>query len=161
MDIQPLKPWNAALRDGLRSGSVAGIASAIVLGLAGRTAARSPAAPINAPSRWIWGDPALRARQVSLRHTAVGYAIHHAASVFWGVIYERYLAADRDRGALRVASGAMATAGLACIVDYRLTPSRLQPGFERHLPQPALAAVYAAIAVGLAAATLARRRHAS
>lgn len=156
-----MKPWSVALRDGLCSGSVAAIASAIVLGLAGRNAACSAAAPINAPSRWIWGNPALRACAPSLRHTAVGYAIHHAASVFWGVIYERYLAADRDSGALRVTGGAVATAALACLVDYRLTPTRLQPGFERHLPQRALAGVYAAIAVGLAAATLAHRRHAS
>jgi hypothetical protein len=35
-------------------------------------------------------------------------------------------------------------------VDYRLTPRRLMPGYERRLSQPSLLAVYAAFAAGLA-----------
>jgi hypothetical protein len=49
-------------------------------------------------------------------------------------------------------------AGLACLVDYTITPPRFTPGFEKRLSKPALAAVYAAFGAGLAAAALWRRR---
>lgn len=155
-DDSNLKTWTTALRQGVQSGSAAGIASAMMLAYAGRTSVHSATAPINAPSRWLWGDPALRARDPSLRHTVIGYAIHHAAAVFWGMVYERFLAAEPPSTLLRTAAGATTTAALACFVDYRLTPRRLQPGFERHLSRPALACVYAALAAGLAASTLLR-----
>lgn len=144
------------MRDGVQSGSIAGIASAAVLAAAGRNTARSATAPINAPSRWLWGDPALRARDPSLRHTMIGYCIHHAAAMFWGVLYERFLAAEPPSTPLRTIAGATTAAALACFTDYRLTPRRLQPGFERHLNGGALLGVYGAVAAGLAAASLLR-----
>ncbi|MFX5839837.1 hypothetical protein ABTE60_21225, partial [Acinetobacter baumannii] len=39
----------------------------------------------NATSHWVWGEPAMRHREPSVRHTALGYAIHHASSIFWAV----------------------------------------------------------------------------
>jgi len=41
---------------------------------------------------------------------------------------------------------------LANIVDFKLTPKRLMPGFERHLSRPSLAMVYTAFGLGLAGA---------
>ena len=88
-----------------------------------------------------------------MRYTLTGYAIHHVASVFWALIFERWRA---KRGALMVP--AAGTSALACFVDYRLTPRRLTPGFERRLSRKSLALVYFAFAIGLAAAASRTKR---
>jgi len=56
----------------------------------------------------------------------------------------------RDASALAALGDAAAIAALAYFVDYRLTPRRLMPGYERRLPGRSLFAVYAAFAAGLA-----------
>lgn len=151
--------WPRAFRDGLVSGTAASLASTAALALMGELQDGSPVAPTNAISHWLWGDGASVVSRPTLRHTAAGYAIHHGASVFWGTLYERYLA-DRTgrRPAARVLADGAVAAALACLVDYTVTPGRLRPGYERRLSVGALAAVYAAFGAGLAAATLARRR---
>ena len=53
--------------------------------------------------------------------------------------------------------GAAATSAAACLADFRLTPHRFTPGHEHRLSNTALAAVYAAFAVGLAAGAMALR----
>ncbi len=144
--------WKTVLRQGLIAGSLGSVASALALVLAGRREARSGAAPVNSVSHWYWGDRALHRRQTDLTHTAVGYLTHHAASVFWATAYA---AASQNSTAVRtlpgIATGALATSAVACFVDYQLTPKRLTPGFEHELSRTAMAGVYAAMAVGLAA----------
>lgn len=50
----------------------------------------APALPLNGPSQWVWGSRAPCEDGSGIRHTLVGYAIHHLASVFCG-------ACDRGR----------------------------------------------------------------
>jgi len=57
-------------------------------------------------------------------------------------------------GVHRQAAGAVAASGIACFVDYQLTPKRLTPGFEHRLAKPELAHVYACFAAGLLVGTL-------
>jgi hypothetical protein len=52
------------------------------------------------------------------------------------------------------AAGAVAAAGVACLVDYQLTPKRLTPGFEHRLARPEMANVYACFALGLMVGSL-------
>lgn len=156
-----LSAWRRASADALVSGSIASVASTLALAVLGRREAGSAYAPTNATSHWIHGDEAARRDDPSVRHTAVGYTIHHGASVFWAVFYERWFGERRDRGDVpgSLAGGAL-VAALACFVDYRLTPRRLQPGYEMRLSRPALAIVYGAFGAGLAASvalTRARR----
>lgn len=140
------------LRRALRSGSTASLLSAAALAVLGAHETGHAAAPTNATSQWLWGAPARHVDRADFRHTATGYLIHHAASVFWAVLYERWLEhAGVRRGAGRLPRAA-AIAALACVVDLKLTPPRLRPGFERRLSPRALGAVYAAFALGLAAA---------
>ena len=155
-----MSPWKQSLRTGALAGSLASITSMAALLVAGRRQAGTPIAPLNAISHWIWGDRALRQEQADLRHTLTGYLIHHAASVFWGVLYARAWATRREAQAPRPAlAGAAVASSVACFVDYRLTPRRLTPGFEHHLSRPALGMVYGCFALGLAAgALLAARR---
>jgi hypothetical protein len=48
-----------------------------------RNASHSTRGPINGSSQWIWGRQAPFENRFSVRYTIVGYAIHHAPSVFW------------------------------------------------------------------------------
>ena len=145
--------WFRAGRSALLSGACASAASALVLAWRGRRDARDAAAPMNGPSQWVWGRYAPSMRGASAKYTLVGYAIHHVAATFWALFFER--ARQRhDRPAMLAAT----TAIVANVVDYGLTPKRLQPGYERQLRKGSLAMVYVAFAAGLAASTLLRRR---
>jgi hypothetical protein len=156
--------WDRALRDAVVSGTIAAVTSTAALAAAGRMETGSAVAPTNAISHWIFGDSAASRNEPSARHTLVGYAIHHGASVFWALVYERLFGRHTANGDPARALGAgLAVSALACFVDYKLTPRRLQPGYEMRLSRPALAGVYAAFGVGLAAGAIvnARSRRAS
>lgn len=155
MDRSTKKSWSQATRDGLVSGTIASVASTIALSILGKAELGKTAAPINGPSQWVWGRHAPYQDHFSLRYTIVGYAIHHAASVFWALWYEKL----RQRlGPAESAASALApaviTAATAYAVDFHFTPKRLTPGFERRLSQRSLLMVYGAFALGLAATAL-------
>jgi hypothetical protein len=159
-----MKPWAQALRDGAASGSLASITSTAVLGACGERENGTPYAPTNAISHWFWGDRAIRRDGPSARYTLAGYAIHHASSILWATVYERYIGRKAERGeVLPAVVGGLAVAGLACFVDYKLTPYRLQPGFEQRLSTPSMALVYGSFGLALALHGLAgaRRRRAA
>jgi hypothetical protein len=143
------------LEKALFSGSAASIVSTAVLVARGRRELDAPAAPVNAPSQWVWGLHAPYVDRPSLRHTAVGYAIHHLASVFWACFYEYAIARRRARDPLTVVKIAAGSTAAAAFVDYCLTPERLEPGFQKRLSTRSLVMVYGGFAAGLALATLA------
>ena len=115
----------------------------------------SYASGTNATSHWLWGESAKQRHAADLPHTAVGYAIHHASSLLWAFAFERWLAARRPPHPVRAAATVTA---VAYVVDYRVVPKRLTPGFEQHLPRRARFAAYAAFAAGLAVTALYRHR---
>ena len=148
-----MKTWQQAIRDGAVSGSVASILSTAVLGVRGQQEDGTPYAPTNAISHWFWGDRAAEHDEPSVRYTAVGYAIHHASATLWAVLYEKWFGEKAERGeVLPAIAGGAAVAGLACFADYKLTPPRLQPGFEKRLSSASLFLMY-----GIFGATLALR----
>ncbi|RYD14298.1 MAG: hypothetical protein EOP90_13855 [Lysobacteraceae bacterium] len=139
----------------LFTGSLASLASSVVIVAESQRLTRNAAAATNATSQWVWGDEAHRRPHASLRHTAVGYLIHHASSVFWAVQFEsrtlgRLVRGDAARAAL--------VASAAAVVDYGLMPRRFTPGFEHRLPLRSIAAIYAAFGVGLWIAARIHRR---
>ena len=133
------------------SGAAASLLSAAVLALCGQIENRRPAGPLNGPSQWVFGRWAARMRGPSVRHTATGFAIHHAMATGWAFLHERTFGTDKEQQPLqtRLARAAV-TAAVANFVDFQLTPKRLQPGFETQLSRKSLLAVYAAFAIGLA-----------
>jgi len=146
-----MKSWPEAVRDGVITGSFASVVSTAVLGARGERENGTPYGPTNAISHWFWGDRAAQHDEPSARYTAVGYAIHHASATLWAVLYEKWFGDKAERGEILPAvAGAAAVAGLACFVDYKMTPQRLQPGFEKRLSTPSLFLVYAAFGAGLA-----------
>jgi hypothetical protein len=154
-----MKTWPQAIRDGAVSGSVASILSTAVLGARGQKENDTPYAPTNAISHWFWGDRAARHDEPSGRYTAVGYAIHHASATLWAVLYEKWFGEKAERREILPAVvGGAAVAGLACFVDYKMTPERLQPGFEKRLSTPSLFLVYSAFGAALVLRGLAASR---
>ena len=147
-----------ALREGAVAGSVASLLSTAALARAGPRENGYAAAPVNAISHWIWGPPAFRVNRTTLRHTLAGYLIHHAASVFWGVLHAlAWGVQPQAKRPLPALVGAAAAAAAAYFVDYRMTPERLTPGFEHRLSTRALVTVYASFALGLALGSIESR----
>ncbi|HET9653589.1 MAG TPA: hypothetical protein VFP36_15425 [Usitatibacter sp.] len=144
--------WSRALKAALLSGSAASVASTFALLWCGRQDVHDGAAPLNGPSQWIWGTAAPYSSGFSVRHTVVGYLIHHLASIFWAVFFERWRPGRPE--AMPAVAAAALTSATASIVDYQLTPQRFRPGFEKRLSRPSLTLVYAAFAAGLAAAAI-------
>ncbi len=159
MQTHPLpnrKP--SALQRGLVTGSFAAVASALVLAMQSKKEAKSSLSAQNAVSHWIWGEEAKYRHGFSLRHTVLGYGIHHASAVFWGVIYERLVRSRRPLSPPAELLRASAFTTVANITDYQLTPHRLKPGYEHHLSKKSLVFVYAAFAAGLAAGHLLQQK---
>lgn len=153
--MSKLASWKSALRHALVTGSCASVFSAATLALCGLWETGSAAGPLNGPSQWLWGRHAALKKRPSVKNTATGYAIHHATSIMWALLQEKFLPASRRPASFPQAVARSAvTSAVACFVDYRIAPPRLQPGFERQLSRPALLLVYAAFAGGLAIGTL-------
>jgi hypothetical protein len=144
--------WPQTLRRGLLVGSVASIAATAMISWRSSKDSDSAISGTNATSHWLWGEPAKHKHRFTPRYTVLGYAIHHASSVFWGTIYERWFRNKSDRPLLSSAKNATAVAALACAVDYLATPKRLTPGFEAHLSMRSMFLVYLAFGAGLGGA---------
>lgn len=140
-------------------GLLAGTVSGLVLAWRGHTDAGSAAAPINAVSHWFWPQEALRRDDLSWRHTASGSAVHLGSSFFWALLYSGLRRQRRRPTPANAALDAVALTAVAALVDYRLVPQRLNPGFEQRLSRPSLGLVYAGFALGLALGGLRRQRH--
>jgi len=142
-----------------RAGSAASLLSAAVLAWRGHRETGHAAAPIDAVSHWIHGPKAYRRDEFDLAHSALGFAIHHASSVFWGVLYAALL--TRRAGSARTSGAALAVTGLAAYTDLRAVPDRLSPGFQHRLSPRSVALAYLAVACGLvlAASTTPARPH--
>jgi hypothetical protein len=154
-----MSDWNTSLQRGLIGGAASSIVSTAALALLGRSESGSAYAPTNAVSHWIWGDEAAEHDGFSLKYTVTGYLIHHASATFWSVLFEKLAGEKLDRKDMRVTLAASAaTSAIACFADYKLTPQRLKPGYEKHLSKKSLAGVYAAFAVGLALGAIALRK---
>lgn len=154
-----MSTWSRALREGLAGGSLASLLSTGILAWAGRRAAGSAAAPVNAVSHWLWGDEALHENRATLRHTAVGYLTHHLSAVFWATLYAR-LRGDPPRTLPEALAGGAATSAIAATIDYTLVPKRLTPGFEHRLSPMPMVATFAALATGIALGALLLRKQA-
>jgi hypothetical protein len=152
------KSWAEAFADALWSGSVGSEATTAVLASCGALECADAPGPINGPSQWIWGKQAAYQLGFSTRYTVTGYFIHHAMSIFWATLYEKLNRRSPARTPAKVLALATATSALACIVDYRLVPERLTPGFQKRLSRTSLFFTSGAFALALAASSLITRK---
>ena len=146
-DMQRL-PGRTLFIRALCSGSCASLISTLFVSWFSHRRSGAPAAGTNATSHWIWPRLAHHRTGWSMRHTLTGYLIHHASSVFWATAFEALRQGSRTPQ--RIVALASITAATAYVVDYKVVPSRLTPGFERRLQPSDMFCIYAAFSVGLA-----------
>lgn len=146
----------APARRSLRSGSLASLLSTVAMAWGAWRQCGSAWVGLNAPSHWLWGDTALRARRRSLRYTAIGLAIHHLSSLFWACFFESAVRGRRP-GFTAALAPAVGITTLAYVVDFKGVPHRLTPGFQHTMQQRHLYLVYTAFALGLALGARGRR----
>lgn len=128
-------------------GSVAAALSTLALISAAKAEGKAALQPLNATSHWLNGDAAANVETVDARHTAVGYATHHAATIFWAALFELRPGRTRETP-FRLARNAVAMAAIAAGVDYLATPERFTPGWELVLTKRSMAWSYLALAAG-------------
>lgn len=150
------RPWRDALARALRSGTCASICSTLLVSWLGRRRSGHVPAGTNATSQWLWGSKAHRRDRWSLRYTLTGFAIHHCSSLFWATGFERLR--GRATTPARVLALAAATTAVAYVVDYKVVPQRLSPGFDKRMQPKDLLFVYAGFGLGLALPWLLARR---
>jgi len=138
------------------SGLAASALSAAALLWRGSKDNGAPLSGLNAPSHWLWGDEALRHAELSRRYTAWGAGIHQASSLLWSTVYELAHQRHRRPHVGTVVCDAVLVTAVAAVVDLKLVPQRLTPGFERRLSARSLIVVYGGFALGLAVAGLHR-----
>jgi hypothetical protein len=154
-----MKSWRRASKDSVMPGLVAGAAVIAAVMIAGRRDSGSAIAPINASSHVIWGDQAADVEDVTLRHTLPGVLINAGAAMWWALIFQKLFGSAVDRGGLgRALLGGTATAGLAWLVDYKLMPRRLTPGWEKRISDKSLYGSLRTMGAGLGLGAMAARK---
>ena len=141
-------------------GLAAALLSGLVLAWRGRAETGSAAAAINAPSQWLHGREALRHDEPSWRYSALGALTHGLSSMLWSGLYDLLRERRERRGSTGTAGAlvdAAAVTAVAAVVDFKLVPDRLSPGFQHRLSRPAVVLTYAAFAAGLLLANRLRR----
>ncbi|QCF26828.1 hypothetical protein [Hydrocarboniclastica marina] len=152
-----------AIRNMLFSGTAGAAAVCGAIAILGRTDSGSALAPINASSHIYWGPEAGEVEQPTLAQTVPGLAINIGASFWWAMVFELTFGRKLGQGDGQISftkaiAGGLATAGLAYIVDYKLVPKRLTPGWEQRLSGGSVLAGLAALGLGIGAgAYLARQ----
>lgn len=133
-------------------GTIAAATSTVALAAAARAEGRTAFQPLNATSHWLNGDNAGEMRQADLGHTAVGFATHYAATMFWAALFE-LRPRDEAQTPFQLGRDAVAMSTIAAAVDYLATPKRFTPGWELVLTKRSMAWTYLAMAAGLAVAS--------
>ncbi len=146
--------WATILRRALITGTVASATSTVALALLALSEGKGALQPVNATSHWLNGEQSAGVQGFDTVHTAVGYATHHAATLFWAAIFETWIGARPPRTASHLVADAVTMSAIAAAVDYGPTPKRFTPGWEFVLSKRSMAAAYAAMAFGLAAGAL-------
>ena len=161
-----MEKTRSILGSALESGTVAGLAAAAVASVAGKCETGSYAAPLNATSHIVWGEEAAQKDRPSLKYTLTGFLLNHGSGIFWASFYERLFGRHSGRLSrsrlpssvsedpmplIKPILGGTAVAAAAYVIDYHLIPKRFTPGFEKRLSGKSLAAIFGALAIGMAA----------
>jgi hypothetical protein len=146
--IQKAEQDTGLLMGTILSGTAVSLVTTALLSLIAQARGRHPVETINATSHWFWGDKAGRTRAVDGKHTVLGFATHHLASMLWASLFQWLRRASPGRSPVVDAAGVSV---LAAVVDYLVVPKRLTPGWEKVVSPGAIALAYAAMTIGLIA----------
>ena len=135
----------------LISGAAGGLLSHLAAAACSRGERGRSALAMHAVSHIAYGDDPDEHDGRLARDWWAGAAMHHGASVFWATFFEAFFGRDAERSTASALVGGATIASAAYLTDYHVVSDRFKPGFETHLSNASLCAVYAALAVGLAA----------
>jgi len=149
-----------ATRGGITDGLLTGLAGAatITAALAAMGKAKGDTTawdPFNAISHMIFGDRAAGVEGFSPRETLSGLGLNIGSLGVWGGLYERL--AGKVEFPASLGAGAAASA-LIWLLDYKILPERLRPGFEKRLGGRSVAATYVLLALVLGLSPLWKKR---
>ena len=136
------------------SGAAASVASAGTALVCSHFENGHAARPMNAITHIYDGGEPPAHDGANGRNTALGFAIHTAASIWWAFFFEGICGRASRRHPVNAVMTAAAVSAVAYVVDYGVVAKRFQPGFERYLSGRSMFAVYAALALGFAATAL-------
>lgn len=145
-----MSDWPGILRRAFVSGTLASATSSTALAVVARLEGKGALQPVNATSHWLNRQQAASVERADLVHTGVGFATHTAATLFWAILFERWIMRRRPLAVPPALQDAMVMSIVAAAADYIATPKRFTPGWEFVLSRRSMAAVYAAMALGLA-----------
>lgn len=143
------------LVDGLITGLAGAAATTAGIAALGQAKEGSPWTPFNAISHMLFGDQAVDVEGFAPRETLSGLGLNVSALGVWGGIYEKL--AGHVEFPASLGAGAAASA-LIWLIDYKVVPERLRPGFEKRLGPESVAANYALLALVLGLSPLWKRR---
>jgi len=134
------------IREGVRAGLIAAAATAgVLIGLG--SAHHAAMRPLNSVAHILIGSRAYYMEGVDPIVTPLGVVAHVLSIVIWGILLATV---TRTLGGVRLYGAALAFAGFTWLVDLRLLPERLRPGFESGLSAAEIATVYLVLALSLA-----------
>lgn len=145
----------------LWTGTAAALLSMSTAAARSRIENRRADTALNAQSHIVWGGYPPADAGPHRRNTVVGATLHAGAGFFWAAVFETLFGRWARRSDLHAAAGGAATALGAYVIDYKLVPQRIRPGFEFHLSRHSLHCIYAALAGGLALGAMCTRRRES
>jgi hypothetical protein len=134
------------MREGLRAGTIAAAATAgalVALGRAHGAALR----PLNSVAHIVAGSRAYYMEGANWLITPLAIGVHLASILAWGALFSLFTRGVRGS---RLYLAAIGFAAATWVIDYRVVPSRLRPGFESGLSGMEIALVYLVLGVSLA-----------
>jgi hypothetical protein len=135
----------------LISGAAGGLLSHAAAAACSRAETGRSARAMHAVSHIAWGDDPESHRGRKASNWVVGSALHHGASIFWATFFEAFFGKDAERSTASALAGGATIAAAAYVTDYHVVSERFTPGFEAHLSDRSLFAIYTGLAIGLAA----------
>jgi hypothetical protein len=142
---------NRFVRDIVISGAAGGILSHIASSLCSKRENARSELPMYAVSHIWWDDASEGHQGRNPKNAVIGTALHHGACFFWSTFFEALFGKDAEKSTTAAVAGGAAIAAAAYVTDYHVVSDRFKPGFEAHLSNRSMFAVYAALALGLAA----------
>ena len=132
------------LRDGIITGGAAAAAVTATIAAFGQAKEGSAWTPFNAIAHMLFGEKAVGVEGWAPKETLSGLGLNAGALATWGLLYEKL--AGKVPFPASLGAGAAASA-LIWLIDYKIVPDRLRPGFEKRLGSPSVAAAYILLAL--------------
>jgi len=137
--------------DCLISGLAGGLLSHVAAAACSKVERGRSSLPMHSVSHIAWGDAPDAHQGQNRVDWFVGAGLHHGASIFWAAFFEGFFGKDAEKSTASAVVGGATIAAAAYVTDYHVVSERFAPGFEAHVSNRSMFAIYAALGVGLAA----------